>query len=254
MSCGFDPDDRRDFVLPADANLPEDERPTFELRHLTRRQWGPFEKNWRRADRLRATSAADVYLVAALRIALAGWRNVTTIDPKIAALFGLPMIDGRADLPFNIDLIGDLLTLDELWAIADAVPAGIFPTDSQRKSVKLAVFRRFRFKNLCKGCKQGQCVDVPQPMSPFAYGGMCDVCEGKRVGDATCPGCGGWGFNALMCCPLDVIEDYAWDAIEAADHAKDRMWPVAGGYLDQTVYTVQAVQLVRSAEAKARED
>ena len=43
---------------------------------------------------------------------------------------------------------------------------------------------------------------------------------------------------------MKLIGDEAWEAIMAADLAKHGSWPVAGGWLEQTQWCLDAVRLV----------
>ena len=83
----------------------------------------------------------------------------------------------------------------------------------------------------------------------------CPACGGKdpkRLGPPVCPACKGWGKRRFTSCPMKLVGDQAWDAWAATRRAESNCWPVAGGWLDQSLFCLDAVDVVAAAKADAR--
>lgn len=81
----------------------------------------------------------------------------------------------------------------------------------------------------------------------------CDGCGGGGFIDfEPCPQCKGSGQSELIGCPMRMTDEQAWAAVMAEEQAEHGMWPVAGGWLDQTQSALDAVRLVRRETAELR--
>ncbi len=79
----------------------------------------------------------------------------------------------------------------------------------------------------------------------------CVVCDGDGGHEASCKGCVGSGHQAIDGCPWRWLTADVWLVVEAAGRASRRgggVWPVAGGWMDQTAIGLQAIELVWSEE------
>ncbi len=53
----------------------------------------------------------------------------------------------------------------------------------------------------------------------------------------------------MVDCPTKLIDPVAWQAIEGAEFTEKGMFPVGGGFLDQTASYLSAVRLVWAESA-----
>lgn len=96
-----------------------------------------------------------------------------------------------------------------------------------------------------------KCLEAGTEAEPLLL--PCDGCDGGGfIAFEPCPDCGGSGRREIVGCPMRMTDETAWAAVMAADQAEHGMWPVAGGWLDQTQSALDAVQRVRVEMAELR--
>lgn len=104
MPIALDPEATHEYVLERDQKRPDDERPTFVFRYMTKRQLREFEQ-WRKGG-----DDEDVFdaLDAAISNRLVGWRS---------------MHDGKQPVPFveGESQAGDVCTPRELIELQNAI-------------------------------------------------------------------------------------------------------------------------------------
>ncbi len=114
----LDPNDTVELVLMLDRDKPEAERPTFQVRHLTCREWMQYRRTIEEAAKLEDEAAMDK-LLSALRLALVNWRNVTRA--------GKPVAFSVAELPA-------MLTVGEFWELVYGVLHHTSNDETDRKN------------------------------------------------------------------------------------------------------------------------
>jgi hypothetical protein len=122
MPRSLDPSSRLTFVLACDVDKPKEAQPRIFARTLTLNQQ---RKLMNAMKRLRGETDPDQQIDAALdaaEICLVGWENMT--NPHT----------GEA-IQYSREAIGDVLSLDELVEVFEAVSGSSTPTgDDQKKS------------------------------------------------------------------------------------------------------------------------
>ncbi len=111
-----------DVWLLRDDGMPADLRPTFQFyfpsAYFVALGWTMYTE----AEGLEKSDPAKVLpkLVECIRLRLAGWRNVRTTDPAVAAIFGVTLPDDGtpAELPYKSELIHAALDIDAIWELA----------------------------------------------------------------------------------------------------------------------------------------
>lgn len=76
------------------------------------------------------------------------------------------------------------------------------------------------------------------------------MCDGD---DTECPTCTGVGQIAVDGCVMQYIDRNVCDVVFAADMAQQGVFPVAGGWLDQSQQLLDAIRCVWRDEALAME-
>jgi hypothetical protein len=142
MPIGLSPDDTCNFSLACDMQQPESTRPVFEIYYLTTRKLRQFNKArdavhalFPKDGELPPEDVRDAAFVNALRPVIAGWRNMTTGDPETAKAFGVELVDGKAALPFKIELLADLLTVDERWELLERCTDALRATEGEKREL-----------------------------------------------------------------------------------------------------------------------
>mgnify|MGYP000485215008 CR=1 FL=1 len=120
MPRSLDPSSRLTFVLSCDVDKPRETQPRIFARTLTLNQQ---RKLMTAMDRMRTAANADDKISAAIdaaEVCLIGWENMT--DPET----GTSIIFGR-------ETIGDVLSIDELAEVFEAVTSAAKPSWSDKK-------------------------------------------------------------------------------------------------------------------------
>jgi hypothetical protein len=111
MPLASDPNARTRFTLVTDNQRPEAERATFELRFRSRSTMTEYRALLRKYSEAATHDERYVASVAAIKLYVIGWQNVTDED-------GVP-------LPFDPDRIGDALDEQEIEAVLIAIPEAV---------------------------------------------------------------------------------------------------------------------------------
>lgn len=80
MPLALDPQQTFDVWVKSDADKPEAERPTFTFRYLNGREWRRVAEIWDGMDERASGPDGIDGIFEALRIGLAGWRNIRRPD------------------------------------------------------------------------------------------------------------------------------------------------------------------------------
>lgn len=122
MPRSLDPSSRLTFVLACDIDKPSESQPRIFARTLTLNQQ---RKLMKAMASLRGADDPDMQIDAGLdaaEICLTGWENM--IDPATGQ-----------SIPFSRETIGDVLSIEELAEVFEAVIGSSTPTgDDQKKS------------------------------------------------------------------------------------------------------------------------
>ena len=76
----------------------------------------------------------------------------------------------------------------------------------------------------------------------------CPVCEGTN--SEKCEECKGAGRLEIIDCPRKQLAPEVWEMLRAAHWAREGTWPRSGGWLNQTLACVTAVEFILNYEAK----
>lgn len=134
MPLATDPKATFDVVLKTDEDKPAESRPTFTVRHLSSREQRDASRIDQAAREIEAATqpgaalgdvqaAADTMvekLLALLRLAVIGWRNLTDRQGK--------------PIPFDPARIDEVLTPNEIWELYYAALSGATLTGADRKN------------------------------------------------------------------------------------------------------------------------
>lgn len=120
MPRSLDPSSRLTFVLACDVDKPRETQPRIFARTLTLNQQ---RKLMAAMDRMKTAANADEKISSAIdaaEVCLIGWENMTNPD------------DGTA-IVFSRETIGDVLSIDELAEVFEAVTSAAKPSVSDKK-------------------------------------------------------------------------------------------------------------------------
>ena len=120
MPRSLDPNSRLTFALACDIDKPKESQPRIFARTLTLNQQ---RKLLKAMSRLQTGDDADAKIDAGLdaaEVCLIGWENMT--DPAT----------GEA-IPFSRETIGDVLSIEELAEVFEAVIGSSTPTGDDKK-------------------------------------------------------------------------------------------------------------------------
>jgi uncharacterized Rossmann fold enzyme len=120
MPKSLDPNSRLTFVLACDVDKPIETQPQIFARVLTINQQRKLVASMQSMRTDGDTAATFEAALDAAEICLVGWQNM--IDPAT----GEP-------IPFSRDTIGDVLTVDELVEVFDAVIGSTKPSAGDQK-------------------------------------------------------------------------------------------------------------------------
>jgi len=120
MPKSLDPNSKLTFVLACDVGKPIETQPRIFARVLTINQQRKLVASMQSMRTDGDTAATFEAALDAAEICLVGWQNM--IDPTT----GDP-------IPFNRDTIGDVLTVDELVEVFDAVIGSTKPSAGDQK-------------------------------------------------------------------------------------------------------------------------
>jgi len=137
MPMALDPNATFDVVLRSDAEKPAGERPTFEMRFLSCRQWREIAEA---ADRLdEAGGGAEVLdrVVDLLGRCVGGWRQMTDAD-------------GRT-MSYTPDCLADVLTMSEAQELLQRALEGRPDGDDLKNSPSPAASPRARSAKTAPG-------------------------------------------------------------------------------------------------------
>lgn len=118
MPISSDPARTAPYWLACDAETPEANRPTFDCRFLTRREMRRVDELTKQAYAAKDDAQCYGLLIDALRVGVAGWRNM--FDP-----------DGQP-VPFDLSAIDGILTDQELWELVYGYPRAVSRTEHDR--------------------------------------------------------------------------------------------------------------------------
>jgi len=134
MPICLDPRQRFSVTLEADKSLPDAARPTFIFRGMTQGAFIDLIKDAEhRAKGTMEDQAAFNFVV--IKASLRDWKNLRTAEPEILAAFDLSSADGEpVELPFRPDLLGSILSLQEVRELAEAVcERAVLSKDDKKK-------------------------------------------------------------------------------------------------------------------------
>ncbi len=77
----------------------------------------------------------------------------------------------------------------------------------------------------------------------------CVVCDGRG-----CASCGQRGSHEIVGCPYKLLDSGTHSALLAASLAEKGMWPVSGGWMDQTQSCLDAVLYIWAEQARYKAD
>jgi hypothetical protein len=120
MPKSLDPNSKLTFVLACDVDKPIETQPRIFARVLTINQQRKLVASMQSMRSDGDTAATFEAALDAAEICLVGWQNM--IDPAT----GEP-------IPFSRDTIGDVLTVDELVEVFDAVIGSTKPSAGDQK-------------------------------------------------------------------------------------------------------------------------
>lgn len=119
MPRSLDPSSRLTLVLSCDVDKPRAEQPRIYARTLTVNQQRQLLRAMQDMQEASAERKIDAALDAAM-ICLTGWENMVSPD------------SGEA-IPFSREAIGDVLSLDELGEVFEAVTRAAIPSAEDKK-------------------------------------------------------------------------------------------------------------------------
>jgi hypothetical protein len=103
MPIASDPKRRFVFHLESDKDTPEETRPGFLCRFLTKREYTDVQDKLKLAQDKGSGADVDKAVAEVIELGVVGWVNI--------------------DKPFNLELLPDILTPDEIAELAFCYPA-----------------------------------------------------------------------------------------------------------------------------------
>lgn len=119
MPLSADPSATCLVCLRSDEAVPEDQRPAFTARFLTRKQAGEIRRTVDQADKATDDGECFRLLWAAISIGVVGWVNFADADGK--------------PLEFNAENVSEKLTDLELWELAINLPSRVSMQEVDRR-------------------------------------------------------------------------------------------------------------------------
>jgi hypothetical protein len=118
MPISANPDATAPYWLAADEGIPEETRPTFVCRFMTRREHQRVADLAKQAFETKDDAACYDLLIQALSVGVVGWRNIKGRD--------------GADVPFDLSSIDAVLTNAEIWEAVYGYPRAVSRTENDR--------------------------------------------------------------------------------------------------------------------------
>jgi len=133
MPMALEPDQTFEIVLESDAGK-DPPRPAFRARYLSGRQWRRVsEMDERMAAAAGGAAACDV-LYDALRLCVAGWRNLINGSERPIEVAGRQIAPG-AHVPYSPESLEDVLTIAEgQELLVRCVTGAAGPNEAERKN------------------------------------------------------------------------------------------------------------------------
>jgi hypothetical protein len=82
----------------------------------------------------------------------------------------------------------------------------------------------------------------------YVDGWTCPVCNGL----GNCPACDNRGVRTFRSCPKAEIPAVVWMCVEAYWYGKRGLWPINGGWLDQSASFLEAFRILHSEHESRR--
>lgn len=118
MPISSDPQSTAPYWLACDADKPEETRPTFICRFMTRREHRRVDELVKQAYASKKDDECFALLVDALRVGIVGWRNVKD--------------HAGNEIPFDLSNVDAVLTDREIWEAAYGYPQAVSQTERER--------------------------------------------------------------------------------------------------------------------------